>query len=85
MLEKKIKVTNSKGIHLKPATMIAQYCIKHPEIEIEIIKGKLSACGDSVMSILSLEINRGSNVTVKVNKNAPEALEHVVNVLAGNY
>lgn len=86
MLQKKIKITHPRGIHLKPATMIAQYCLQHQEVNLTLHKGELAVRGDSVMSILSLELNKGSTVTLEISQNdqnSKEILNHIIAILNG--
>lgn len=86
MLKKKIKITHPRGIHLKPATMIAQYCLQHQEVNLTFHKGGLEVRGDSVMSILSLELNKGSTVILKISQNdhnSKKILDHIIAILNG--
>ncbi|BBM88623.1 phosphocarrier protein HPr [Spirochaetota bacterium] len=83
MLEKTITITATKGIHLQPAMLISRYALQRKELNIRFIKDKNEVSATSVMSILSLELSKGSSVTIRLDQEDAEAIHHIQGVLEG--
>jgi phosphocarrier protein len=54
------------GIHLRPASSLVQLCNQYPACEVEISKNGLSVNGKSIMSVIMLAAEKGSQLTIKV-------------------
>lgn len=83
MFQKNFKIKNPKGIHLQPATLIAKFCLRKPELNLKIYKKDQVAHGDSVMSILSLELTTGSKVIIKTDQDDEKAIQYIEDILNG--
>jgi phosphocarrier protein len=64
MTEKNVTVTNSLGIHARPASMIVQAAITFKS-SIQIMKDGAAADAKSIMSVMMLAAAQGAVVTVK--------------------
>ncbi|MCF6408698.1 phosphocarrier protein HPr [Pseudalkalibacillus salsuginis] len=81
MAEKTFTVTSESGIHARPATTLVNKAGKFSsDIELEH-KGKTVNL-KSIMGVMSLGIQQGSEITIKANGNdADEALSALTDVL----
>jgi len=65
VVEKKVTVTNPRGIHARPSALIVQTASKY-ESEVHLIKGGIEVNGKSIMGVMMLAAEMGSVVTIKV-------------------
>lgn len=86
MVEKKVTVTNVLGIHARPATLLVQAASRF-ESDIFLSKGDVSRInGKSIMGVMMLAAERGSEVLVEADgEDALAALEAVVELLANDF
>ena len=72
MMEKKFKIKNKLGLHARPAALLAQTVAKF-QSKVAIIKNGQEVDGDSILGIMMLAAEFGSEITVIVNgkKEAP--------------
>jgi Phosphotransferase System HPr (HPr) Family len=77
MLQQEVIVSNSLGIHARPAALIVQLSSKFSS-DIWLEKGGVTANAKSIMSVMMLEAGQKSKVIIKANgaqeKEAVEAL-----------
>lgn len=64
MVQRDILVSNSLGIHARPASMIVQTAVKFKS-NIQIIKDDANADAKSIMSVMILAATYNSTVTIK--------------------
>lgn len=83
MFKHLVKIGNPRGIHLNPATKIVQFAMSRPELKIKLKKGDVEVDAASVMSILSLELRKDTEVIVVMEKEDKEALNFIDKVLEG--
>lgn len=77
MIERQIVVSNSLGIHARPASMIVQTAIKFKS-SISLVKDGVSADAKSIMSVMMLAAAYNSLVTIRVSgEDEKEALEAI--------
>lgn len=73
-IEKKIIVKNKQGLHARPAALFVQLANKF-DAQITIVKADQEVNGKSIMGILMLAAERGSEITIIAEgKDAKEAL-----------
>lgn len=86
MVEKKVTVTNVLGIHARPATLLVQAASRF-ESDIFLSKGDVSRInGKSIMGVMMLAAERGSEVLVEADgEDALAALEAVAELLANDF
>ena len=62
-LEKKIIIKNKSGLHARPASLFVQIANKY-DCEITVKKGKQKVNGKSIMGIMMLAAEMGSNIVI---------------------
>jgi phosphocarrier protein len=81
LIKKKIIIKNKQGLHARPAALFVQVANKFDSI-ITVKKGKDAVNGKSIMGILMLGAERGTEIFVEVEGNdahlAIEELEKIV-------
>ncbi|MEZ4265224.1 MAG: HPr family phosphocarrier protein [Myxococcota bacterium] len=84
-LERTVTIGNSKGLHVRAATMLAREAGRfHAEVTLE--HRGVQANGKSVMNLLLLTAAKGAEVRVRViGEDAVEALAAVVGVIEGGF
>lgn len=80
MIKEEIIVTNSLGIHARPAAMLAQESGKFKS-EICLVKGGIEINAKSIMGIMMLAAEKGTKLTITISgldeKEAHKALKKV--------
>ncbi|MBD3296165.1 MAG: HPr family phosphocarrier protein [Candidatus Omnitrophica bacterium] len=80
-IEKKITVKNRSGLHARPAALFVQMANKY-ESDITIVKEDQEVNGKSIMGILMLAAERGSQVTlIAEGPDAEEAVAELSGIL----
>ncbi|WLD92282.1 phosphocarrier protein HPr [Alkalihalobacillus sp. AL-G] len=81
MAEKTFKVTSESGIHARPATTLVNRAGQFSS-EIELVHNGKSVNLKSIMGVMSLGIQQGSEITIKADgSDADEALSALDDVL----
>lgn len=82
MVEKSVTIINKTGMHARPASQFVKLITKYKS-NIQLVKGDRSANAKSLINILSLGINAGTVINVKVDgEDEKEALDVIVDFLA---
>jgi len=77
MIEKNFKIKNKLGLHARPAALLAQTVAKF-QSKVSIIKNGQEVDGDSILGIMMLAVEFGSEITVIVNgKDEKEAIKKI--------
>ncbi|MBN1981018.1 MAG: HPr family phosphocarrier protein [Chitinivibrionales bacterium] len=85
MVQKEVVITNSLGIHARPAVMIVKTASQFAA-SITISKDGIAADAKSIMSIMMLAASHKSKVVIKATgKDETEAVEALVNLFQGNF
>ena len=66
MIEKKLKVINSAGIHCRPSSLILEAVGKYSDCQFKVTAPNGEAHLDSILGLLSLGIHCGDEVTLYV-------------------
>lgn len=78
MVEKTVQIKNSMGIHARPAAKIVKLAAQYSS-EIQITKDGLSINGKSILGVMALAAERGSEVTIRTSGNdESEAMENIL-------
>ncbi|WP_261133158.1 phosphocarrier protein HPr [Bacillus sp. Marseille-Q3570] len=81
MAEKKFTVTSESGIHARPATTLVNKAGQFSS-DIELEHKEKTVNLKSIMGVMSLGIQQGSEITIKANGNdADDALSALTEVL----
>ena len=66
MTEKKVKINYKLGLHARPASLMVQTSSKF-KADISIMKAGVEVNGKSIMSLMMLAAENGSELTIKAN------------------
>ena len=85
MIEKSFKIKNKLGLHARPAALLAQTVAKF-QSKVSIIKNGQEVDGDSILGIMMLAAEFGSEITVIVNgRDEKEAIEKIEELFAKKF
>lgn len=77
MIEKNFKIKNKLGLHARPAALLAQTVAKF-QSKVSIIKNGQEVDGDSILGIMMLAVEFGSEITVIINgEDEKEAIKKI--------
>ncbi len=80
MVTQSVVVTELAGLHLRPAGMLCEICLKY-ESKIQIRKGTHTANAKSVLGVLSARVQEGDEIEIICEgADEKEALEEVVKI-----
>jgi phosphocarrier protein HPr len=78
MMERTVEIVNKNGLHARPAAEIVKLSAKF-KADITIVRDELEVNGKSIMGVMMLAAELGSNILVRAN--GPDA-EQAVNAIA---
>jgi phosphocarrier protein HPr len=78
MTERIVEIVNKNGLHARPAAEIVKLSSKF-KCDITIVRDELEVNGKSIMGVMMLAAEYGSNIVVRAN--GPDA-EQAVNAIA---
>jgi phosphocarrier protein HPr len=78
MMERTVEIVNRNGLHARPAAEIVKLSSKF-NCDITIVRDDLEVNGKSIMGVMMLAAEYGSNILVRAN--GPDA-EQAVNAIA---
>ena len=84
MVEKKITILNETGFHARPASLFVAFTKKFTDAQITISKVETESSTDakSILGVMSLGLNKGTEVSIQVTgENEAEILDDVVRFL----
>ena len=85
MIEKNFKIKNKLGLHARPAALLAQTVAKF-QSKVSIIKNGQEVDGDSILGIMMLAAEFGSEITVIANgRDEKEAIEKIEELFAKKF
>lgn len=77
MIQKNFRIKNKLGLHARPAALLAQTASKF-ESKISILKDGQEVDGDSILGIMMLAAEFGSEIVVTANgKDEKEAIKQI--------
>jgi len=65
MTEQTIKITNSTGLHARPAAQFVKVASQF-QSSVELIKDEIVVNGKSILGVLSLAAERGSTLVLRI-------------------
>lgn len=78
MIEEKIKIINDAGLHTRPAATIVKLAAKY-DSEFYIIKDGISINGKSIIGVMTLAAEKGSEVTLSFDgEDEAEAAKEII-------
>ncbi len=78
MMERTVEIVNKNGLHARPAAEIVKLSARF-KADITIVRDDLEVNGKSIMGVMMLAAEFGSNIVVRAN--GPDA-EQAVNAIA---
>jgi phosphocarrier protein len=78
MMERTVEIVNKNGLHARPAAEIVKLSARF-QADITIVRDDLEVNGKSIMGVMMLAAEFGSNILVRAN--GPDA-EQAVNAIA---
>jgi len=83
VVEKKLMIKHKQGLHARPAALFVQIANKF-DCNISVKKGSQEVNGKSIMGILMLAAETGSQILIKADgKDAVKAVEELEKLLSG--
>lgn len=84
MVSQTVKIKNKTGLHARPANLFVKVAQNY-QSKIEVKKGDNIHNGKSILSVMSLCANQGSNVTIIANGiDEVEAVQALVDLVNAN-
>lgn len=78
-------VNHKVGLHARPASMFVQMAAKYTS-DIEVDHGENTANAKSILSVLTLGVHQGSEITIRAEGNdAQEALKALEQLVLDNF
>ncbi len=73
-LERKVKIVNKLGLHVRPATALVKMAAKYPKCTVFFEKDGVEVNAKSIMGVLILAAEKGSVLTIRVSGENEAAL-----------
>jgi len=85
MMERSVEIVNKNGLHARPAAEIVKLSSKF-QCEITIVRDDLEVNGKSIMGVMMLAAEFGSNILVRANgPDAEQAVNAIANLVAAKF
>ena len=85
MIERRVTVVNAHGIHARPAAEIVKTAARFTS-EIKLEKDGLEVNGKSIMGVMMLAAECGSEVIIRIDgADAEAAVDAIVALIAGKF
>jgi phosphocarrier protein HPr len=83
MPERTVQIVNKNGLHARPAAEIVKLAAKFRS-EITVVKDDLDVNGKSIMGVMMLAAEHGSNITFRAEGDDAEQALDALATLVGN-
>ena len=85
MIEKTVTITNEHGLHARPAAQLVNIAGKFSS-DIKIIKDGLEVNGKSIMGVMMLAAEKGSEIVLLVDgSDEQEAFKAITDLISQNF
>ncbi|MCD6169513.1 MAG: HPr family phosphocarrier protein [Candidatus Latescibacteria bacterium] len=85
MFEKRVTIKNQLGLHARPAALLVRTAEKFKS-NIFIVKGDLEVNGKSIMGVMMLAAEMGSQITIRAEgEDEKEAVEAIASVVEDKF
>jgi phosphocarrier protein HPr len=85
MMERTVEIVNKNGLHARPAAEIVKLSSKFKS-EITIVRDDLEVNGKSIMGVMMLAAEFGSNIVVRANgDDAEAAINAIADLVAAKF
>ncbi len=83
--EKQFTIQNKLGLHARPAALFVQTANRF-RCDVEVRKGDQTVNGKSIMGIMTLAVQQGSNIVVRTEgSDAENAMEELTRLIEDNF
>jgi len=81
MVKRNVTITNAKGVHARPASLLAKTCLQF-ESEISVVRDDQTISAKDVLGILSLQAVCGAELTIVAEgPDEEQAVAEIVNLI----
>ena len=81
MLKRNVTIVNTKGVHARPASLLARTCLQF-DAEISVVRDDQTISAKDVLGILSLQAVCGAELTIVADGPDEEAaIAEIVNLI----
>ncbi len=85
MMERTVEIVNKNGLHARPAAEIVKLSSKFKS-EITIVRDDLEVNGKSIMGVMMLAAECGSNIVLRANgDDAEAAIQAIADLVAAKF
>ena len=85
MLKKSVKIVNKLGLHARPSAMLVTVASRF-DSEVFFTKSELRVNGKSIMGVMMLAAEKGSEITIEVDGvDEEEAMKQIVKVIVSGF
>lgn len=85
MPEKRVEIVNPLGLHARPASELVRVASRF-EADVTVSKGGLDVNGKSIMGVLMLAAECGSEITIRTDgEDAGEALDALADLVSSGF
>jgi phosphocarrier protein len=85
MIEQSVIITNEHGLHARPAAQLVNIAGKFTS-DIKIIKDGLEVNGKSIMGVMMLAAEKGSEIVLQINgEDEEEAFKSITDLISQNF
>ncbi|RKY66435.1 MAG: phosphocarrier protein HPr [Candidatus Latescibacterota bacterium] len=85
MFEKRVTIKNQLGLHARPAALLVRTAEKFKS-NIFVVKGDLEVNGKSIMGVMMLAAEMGSQITIRAEgEDEKEAVEAIASVVEDKF
>lgn len=85
MIEMKTTIVNEMGLHARPAALLVKLASKY-QSDIWLVSGSAEVNGKSIMGVLTLAAECGSEIMVKADgSDAEEAVRSIVGLIESGF
>jgi phosphocarrier protein len=85
MLKNSVKIRNKLGLHARPSAMLVTVASKF-EADVFFTKADLRVNGKSIMGVMMLAAEKGSEITIEVDGvDEEEAMHQIVKVIESGF
>lgn len=85
MIEAVLKITNPTGLHARPAAQFVQTAANYRS-KVTIKGNNKTADAKSILAVMSMGLNRGTEITVTVDgEDEKDCLQALVALIEGNF
>lgn len=85
MISRTVRVSNKLGLHARPAAMLVTAAARY-ESEVFLTKDGLRVNGKSIMGVMMLAAEKGSELIIEVNgPDEKDAIEEIVRIVESGF